>query len=316
LKLDGKLTMKACRIQNALVWRDIQSGVQEFDLTSAQVGTLDDDRESWDKVDKVGLGGFRYGQLPNPMSVPLRLAWLQKSDNPLVERVERGLSLLSDDPDSFDPRPFTQLAKVLREDGLDGMAAQILEAREDCQRDAEYSRIKARLRYGPDGDRALIKAGLTYWAKCAFKRLFGYGHAPARVLIWIGAIWAFGFVLYGTAYQYGEMAPNSDVLLSSADWMSGVKAYAACATDCVMPLRAWEATPAYQDYETFHPILYALDLFVPLVALGQENAWAPSKDRGWWGTIGYYARMPIQMSGWIITAMSAAVVTGLVGRKE
>lgn len=63
-------------------------------------------------------------------------------------------------------------------------------------------------------------------------------------------------------------------------------------------------------------MLYALDLFVPLDALGQENAWAPSKDRGWWGTIGYYARMPIQMSGWIITAKSAAVVTGLVGRKE
>lgn len=316
LTIEGRLSMKASKIKGALVWKRIQSDVQEFDLSGAQVGSLDDDRESWDNVNMVRLGGFGYGQLPNPMSVPLRLLWLQKSVNPPVERVERGMSLLPDDPGSFDPRPYTQLAKVLREDGLDSMAAQILEAREDCQRDAEYSRIKARLRYGEGGDRALIKAGLTYWAKCAFKRLFGYGHAPAKVLIWIGAIWAFGFVLYGTTYQYGQMAPNSDVMLSSRDWMAGVEAYAACATDCMVPLRAWEATPAYQDYETFHPFLYALDLFVPLDALGQENAWAPSKDRGWWGWLGYWARMPIQMSGWIITAMGAAVVTGLVGRKE
>ena len=84
----------------------------------------------------------------------------------------------------------------------------------------------------------------------------------------------------------------------------------------VMPLRAWEGTPSYQDYETFGAGLYALDLFVPLDALGQETAWAPSKDRGGWGWSGYWLRWMVQMMGWIITGVGAAVLTGLVGRKE
>lgn len=310
------INLQSSRIADNLVWKDAFGSIRKFDLTNASIKALDDNETSWSSVRETRLGGFSYQQLSNPVSVAHRQFWLENAIAPPIKRIERGLSLLCDDPENFDPRPYTQLAKVLREDGLDGMAAQILEAREDCQRDAEYLRAKARLRYGSGGDWVLATAALKFWSKCAFKRLFGYGHAPARVLVWIGAIWALGFILYGTAYQYGEMAPNSDVLLSSDDWMRRVKEYAACLADCVMPLRAWEATPAYQDYETFHPMLYALDLFVPLDALGQENAWAPSKDRGWWGTIGYYARMPIQMSGWIITAMSAAVVTGLVGRKE
>ena len=84
-----------------------------------------------------------------------------------------------------------------------------------------------------------------------------------------------------------------------------------------MPLHGWLATaPAAQDYESFNAGLYALDLFVPLDALGQETTWAPSRDRGWLGWLGYTMRMPIQLAGWLITAVGAAVLTGLVGRRD
>jgi hypothetical protein len=112
------------------------------------------------------------------------------------------------------------------------------------------------------------------------------------------------------------MAPNSDVVLTSDAWLAAVNAYETCTQTCVKPLTAWLATPDAQDYETFNRFIYGLDLFVPLDALGQESTWAPSKVRGplgWWA---YYMRMPIQMAGWIITAVGAAVVTGLIGRKE
>jgi hypothetical protein len=137
----------------------------------------------------------------------------------------------------------------------------------------------------------------------------------------------------------GQMAPNSAVVLTSAEWLEAV-AGACAAVDwkmegwnalapvvdsaryigdgtCQQPLHRWlDSAGAAPDYETFNARLYALDLFVPLDALGQENSWAPSKDRGWWGWFGYAMRMPIQMAGWIITAVGSAVVTGLIGRKE
>ena len=316
LNLTGMIDLDHAKVDGAFVWEGVQKPVEEIRLRNAHFGVLTDDRESWDMVEKLRLGGFRYDRLSDPFTGPVRLKWLAKSINTPVERVERGHSLLHSDPQGFDPRPYTQLAKVLREDGLDAMAAQIMVEREDRQRRAEYNRVRARLRWGPNGNKHLLKAKLTFWTKGAFKHLFGYGHVPARVFLWILLIWFFGFCLYGTAYQFGQMAPNSDVILTSQGWLDAIATYEGCKPDCAMPQHVWSDDTANEDYETFHPILYALDLFVPLDALGQENAWAPSKTRGIWGWFGYYARMPIQMAGWIITAMGAAVVTGLVGRKD
>lgn len=76
-----------------------------------------------------------------------------------------------------------------------------------------------------------------------------------------------------------------------------------------------KTTPG-RDYETFRAWLYALDVFIPLDALGQEKAWAPSASRGWWGELGHRLRWLVQMSSWVITAIGAAVVTRLIGRRD
>jgi len=73
---------------------------------------------------------------------------------------------------------------------------------------------------------------------------------------------------------------------------------------------------ADKDYETFSAPGYGFDLFIPLVALGQEAAWAPSYERGWWGAVGFYLRWPIQVLGWVIAAVTAATLAGVVGRKD
>ena len=81
-------------------------------------------------------------------------------------------------------------------------------------------------------------------------------------------------------------------------------------------LDAWVKTEPGRDYESFSAGLYALDLFIPLDALGQEKNWAPSASRGAWGEWGHRLRWLVQMAGWVITAMGAAVVTGLIGRRD
>lgn len=83
-----------------------------------------------------------------------------------------------------------------------------------------------------------------------------------------------------------------------------------------MPLGLWEASASYQDYETFSAFGYGFDLFIPLDALGQEAAWAPSYGRGAWGAVGYWLRWGIQVAGWLITFVSAAMLTGLVGKRD
>ena len=49
---------------------------------------------------------------------------------------------------------------------------------------------------------------------------------------------------------------------------------------------------------------------------GLETTWAPSKERGGWGWWGFYLRWIFQTLGWVITALGAAVLTGLLGRKD
>ena len=124
------------------------------------------------------------------------------------------------------------------------------------------------------------------------------------------------------------MASNSDVILTSIEWLAAVNNPNACqpaewgrgkphTQNCTMPLDIWLKTAkSAPDYETFTARLYALDLFVPLDALGQEQAWAPLRDRGWLGRIGYAARMWVQVVGWIITAVGAAVLTGPVCHRD
>jgi len=60
-----------------------------------------------------------------------------------------------------------------------------------------------------------------------------------------------------------------------------------------------------------------IEIYRPtLVGLGQETAWSPSRDRGAWGAWGFYTRWVFQALGWIITALGAATLTGLVGRRD
>ncbi len=317
------LDLESATIKLGLFWRDVKGDVPMLDLCETKAAVLSDDAASWQAVDTLRLSGFRYDALHSNMGVQDRLNWLdEKAERWMPDDQLAGLLTqpwLRPDFKRFDPQPYTQLAKVYDAQGDRAGAARILQRREGRIRKAMRERDLARV----DGDAKFerIPQFLSYQVKGAidfiFGRVFGYGHQPVYALGWVALIWLFGVLLYGTAYATGQMAPNSDVILTSANWLASVEQYDSCTADCIKPMTYWlENKPEATDYETFSRGLYALDLFVPLDALGQESTWAPSKDRGMWGWLGYYARMPIQLSGWIITAVGAAVLTGLVGRKD
>ena len=114
------------------------------------------------------------------------------------------------------------------------------------------------------------------------------------------------------AYHRGEFAPNDPVILTSRDWQAALDAAGANG----LPLPIWLQSPSAQDYETFDPLLYGVDLVLPFDTLGQEEAWRASASRGPWGFAAFYSRWFFQIAGIVIAAVGAAVLTGLVGRRD
>jgi hypothetical protein len=50
--------------------------------------------------------------------------------------------------------------------------------------------------------------------------------------------------------------------------------------------------------------------------LGQTDAWAPSRDRGFWGGGLWWARWVPAALGWVVTGLGIAAVTGVMQRNQ
>jgi len=297
------LVAQGMRVRAGFFWGDVQGDRIGVNLINAQVGTLYDLPGSWKSVNYLRLSSFRYDRIESDMDVQERLDWLAKHD--VFTR-------------PFTPQPYVQLANVLRRQGFAGDATRVLVWRNDKQRMEER-------------DRAIIAMDGTLWRELTgyahvfrpllslpFKWMLGYGHRPEWVLPWIAAILGITIWFAQQIHIHGQFAPTSSVVLTSQDWLDSFP------TEPLHPssplwraqMDAWAQTTSGRDYTSFSAFLYALDLFIPLDALGQEKNWAPSAERGGWGEWGHRLRWLVQMAGWVITAIGAAVLTGLIGRRD
>jgi hypothetical protein len=299
------LDAQGMRVRARFFWRNVNvtgDGIT-VDLRDAHVGTLVDGPGSWQSVKKLRLSSFRYERIESGMDVQERLDWLAKHDATALR---------------FTPQPYVQLANVLRRQGFSGDAARVLVRRDDIQRTEEWDRAITAM----DGT---LRRELTGYAhvfrlllSLPFKWMFGYGHRPEWVLPWIAAILGITIWFAQQIHIHGQFAPTSSVVLTSQDWLDSFP------TEPLHPssplwraqMDAWAQTTSGRDYTSFSAFLYALDLFIPLDALGQEKNWAPSAERGGWGDLGHRLRWLVQMAGWVITAIGAAVLTGLIGRRD
>ena len=72
-------------------------------------------------------------------------------------------------------------------------------------------------------------------------------------------------------YIRGQFAATSPVVLTSKEWLDRFPSAAlpADSPGWKAQLEDWTKTTPGRDYETFRAWLYALDVFIPLDALGQ-----------------------------------------------
>ena len=221
----------------------------------------------------------------------------------------------------FRPQPYTQFAKVMRASGHLGEARKALMARDTILfQEAEKvdQALLAEAWAGTDAKRGdcgwiwLRLQGRRFWAGLS-RRVIGHGHKPERALFWALGSWGFGTLLYFIAYRAGLMVPNSDVIMVSSEWLAAVQA------DRLAPTDLWTGSgvAASAHYETFFAGIYALDLFLPIVDLGQESTWAVTTPTtfgwGWWLRVG---TLIYQIAGWVIVSLGIAAVTGFVQRND
>ncbi|WP_299782426.1 hypothetical protein [uncultured Roseobacter sp.] len=312
---NAALKAQGAQVAEGFLFRRVRTGQGVIDLNAAQVGTLVDDPHSWPPKDRLILDGFIYSRVENAKFLRLsdRLDWLAKGSTWGHE---------------FYPQPYTQLAKTYREMGQDGDARDILAERERrLLRHRFFSKVT--LHNGtPEDGVALrqINFHVILWSFLA-RTVVGYGYHPFRSVMILFALIALSAVFADRAWQTGGITPNSAHVLVSPGWLAhhaveGAPAHvwigevipAGWSPDPETPEQMWRDTAPGRDWETFNALAYGADIAIPIIAFGQTDAWAPSATRGAWGTFLWWWRWVATTTGWIVTGLAAAAVTGIIRR--
>jgi len=112
---NGRVTFAHSYIARNFEWHDVKSpGESILDLRSAKIGTLEDDKASWPKVNNLYLDGFNYDELRNLADTDSRLDWLRRQPT-----------------NQFLPQTYEQLAGLFRKMGKEDEAVAVIIAKNE-----------------------------------------------------------------------------------------------------------------------------------------------------------------------------------------
>jgi hypothetical protein len=292
------------KLSQAILFREIIEFEGNFNINFASCSTLVDDKASWDKVSKTYLAGFSFERHSHykPWSPADFINWLEKDDSSGVE--------------GFHPQPWRHLVGVLRR----------AERHEDANQIAIH--LQEKLRKKRDNNDPL-KPLLWIWGSIA-----GFGYRPMRLLGVAAYVWLACAIFYDAAREYGVFSPTNPIVFEH-------KKYDDCRPQNGTPW-AKEAdgfkgnwalcSTSPNEYTTFHPLLYSLDLILPLVDLQQDKDWAPmpvlpkswlepggnpkESDYSIWGMVTRWVMWLEIIFGWVVSLLFVAIVSGLVRNVE
>ncbi len=286
--LPTALSFNRTEIGGVLNMRNNQITRGMVNLSGAMVRRLNDEPTGETAGYRVRLDGFEYQTFSDQADTKLeaRLDWL--------ERRPEGVG--------FSAQPYEHLAAVFNKMGHRDDAQNVLRHKERDLRDANMEAIR-------ESGHGTWKIPLLWLSSALLRWLVGYGYRPILAMGWGVVLIVLLSCASHKTWQAGDMTPNSAPILISKNWISATQSHPE------NPGEFW-STPgqAGQDYETFHPVAYAADLLIPIVNLGQEDAWAPSTSRSPWGQRMWWLRWFAKVFGWVITALAAAAVTGVIRR--
>jgi uncharacterized protein YjbI with pentapeptide repeats len=264
-------------ITRKFVWCCVKwSGV--VDLRGLHAGSLEDTMTGWKGAEGsvLMLDGFHYSALMGDDTAKWKTRrdeWLKKT--------------------AYATQPYQQLSEVYRSIGYTYAARKIAMARFNARLSWTYTKAHPPNRPG----RALRLAG-----RWVLRLLIGHGYEPWRALIPVLVLFVVAFAVTKDAVSDGEMVRVRALTVDNA-------AQAPTTTGKKTPLKEAEPTDCRRkDYPCLQPVLYAADLLVPVVNLGQRDAWRATGGSKW---------LPPLMTvlGWVLTTLIVAGFTGLVRRE-
>jgi hypothetical protein len=257
------------------------------DLAAAKIGTLVDDADCWE-ADRHVFDGFHYDRIIGSTDAETRIGWLKQQ---LPDHLTT----------DFKPQPWEQLIKVLREMGHPDEAAKVAMAKQDQIRIATAATTR--------GVSARIKRAL-HWV---YGKGVGYGHRPIWTVYWMMGVCAVFSLAFYAGRETGYFGPTNPLIHASAAF-----------DKCGAPGEGkvfWTsaACPTPPEYTTFQPLLYSLDLILPLVDLHQEADWAPlvvnpAGETLWPGRILRWMMWFEILFGWVASLTLVAVLGRLVDK--
>ncbi|WP_152612234.1 hypothetical protein [Leisingera sp. ANG-S5] len=298
-KNDVALDMQDSRINSNLFLDGQTTFIGGLDLTAAFIRDLVDNEVDWKTACQgpLNINGFKYSIIHGATDSTSRLEWLN-----LGERHQQ----------DFHPQPYKQLAKTLHDMGHEADAKKVRIAL------ARKLTIQTRARRTVILDGTGAAAWLSLWYDFTNPFLWiwhntlglltDHGFRPGKSVAALVALWVLAVCPAHLAWEEGSFAPNSGPILTSPEWK-------ALARTDPNPAQAWGQSVPGKDWESFDKYAYAADLVIPILDLGQTDAWAPSTERGWWGKQLWWLRWVFTTLGWIVTALGAAALTGIIRRE-
>ncbi|MDF9303614.1 hypothetical protein P5P81_14290 [Tritonibacter mobilis] len=293
------LTLRDAEITGGLYLSNITQIRGILDLSDAKTSILVDNPHSYPPTGALILDGFTYDRIIGSTDSKTRLDWLAKGDRWNGE---------------FFPQPYKQLAKTLHDMGHEADAQEVLytlATKLAAERKKElHKKIASQRPHSPVLGLAIglrLRLGTERMTDFLLRSVVGYGRKPFRSLGWLIGLIALCSVFAVGAWHHGDFAPNSAPILRSVEWRE--------LSDHPNAAQHWvQTSPTGKDWESFHPLAYAADVVIPIVEFGQTEAWAPSTERGPWGYHLWWLRWVFTTLGWIVTALGAAALTGLIRR--
>lgn len=305
------------RVEQSFIWRNVQNYRGQVSLNGAHVVELDDSPDNWPDEGSLMLDGFTYDRIKGKVSTsPARDDWLRNG------------SLHNK---QFFPQPYTQYAKFLRDTGHDTQARRVLLSRETLVK--KYERKE--LHWASVGNLGFFRRPWRgFWDRLQWL-LVGHGHTPFWSILWLVVLIFAATFPANRAWEEGSFAPNSAPILVSEKWRnlhtleknpasvwSGDTApkdwkplnIDTTGWDKEKLERAWRKIAPGRDWETFNRYAYAADIVIPLIDFGQTDAWAPSTTRLDAGWHLWWLRWVFTVLGWIVTALGASAITGIIRR--
>ncbi len=226
----------------------------KVDFSKAEIGKSFTIKDIMDKSDyqlwlkDTSIGTLNDDQSGWPLQDQLYVEGLRYQfidfDSPRSHR-ERGIWLKLQE--NYSPYPYRQLAHVLDEMGCEQYARNIrIIMNEEWKKDEAAKKGIFNLRH------------IWKWFLGVF---ISYGYKPFKVWKPALVIWLLGALIYFMAFQNDMIKPPARTAWQAAE----------------------QGQPAYQNlyphYHKFQPLVYSLDVFLPIVNLHQESYWLPKANQ-------------------------------------